>query len=74
LKESPFFLRLAVAGLAAALVFAVVFTLVDVYAHWPGLPYRALRDIDLAAGFVFVAGVVWLLLRARGGRDRTGIE
>lgn len=62
--------RVAFCSLAIALLFAVIFTLVDVYGRWPGLPYRSLRDVDLAAGFIFAGAVVLMLVRARRGGGR----
>ena len=62
--------RLAVVSLGALLLFALVFTIVETRWGWPGLPYEALRDLDLAAGFAFTAAVVAFAVRA-ARRDRS---
>ncbi len=62
--------RLAVGSLGALLLFALVFTLIETRWGWPGLPYEALRDLDLAAGFAFAVAVVALAVRA-GRQDRS---
>jgi hypothetical protein len=55
---------------AAVAAFAVVFTVATLRGSWPGLPYRALRDLDLAAGFVAALLLAGLAARAVGGSRR----
>jgi len=67
--EKSFRARLVFSGLAAILLFAVAYTAVTLDRPWPGLPYRVLRDSDLAAGLVFVVAVGVLAFR-RHSRNR----
>jgi hypothetical protein len=64
--------RLVTAGFAAILLFAVFYTALTAVRPWPGLPYRALRDSDLAAGLVFAAAAA-AAAAGRGLRNSGGL-
>ena len=61
--NNGFVARVVFASLALVAIFAVVFTWVDAGTGWPDLPPHFGRDCDLAAGFVFCAGVASRALR-----------
>ena len=66
MKLSRFGVRLAVAGAILFVLFSSLATWAIYSGHWPELPPGALRNIDLWAGFLFLAALItWLLLSQR---------
>ena len=62
-----FLTRLVVFSFAAVLAFALVFAASQLFGGFPGLPYRALRDLDWAIGLLCVLGVLYLAARSIWG-------
>ena len=57
--------RLAVAGLAGLAVFALIFSLGHAFGVWPGPPLGGFAGSDLAAGILFAATLLIVLIRGR---------
>jgi hypothetical protein len=58
-------IRLAVAGLAGLAAFALVFSAGHAFGWWPGPPLGGFAGTDLAAGMLFGAALLVVLLRGR---------
>ena len=67
MRDSRHLTRLIVLSFAAVLLFAVVFAVAQFFGGFPGLPYRALRDLDWAVGLLCVLGVLFLAARSLSG-------
>jgi hypothetical protein len=62
---TPRAIRLAAAGLAALALFAILFSVGHALGAWPGPRAGGFQGVDLAAGLLFGAIVLVLLVRKR---------